>query len=274
MLRIMIVAITAMMVLCSRPGYAQTPTASRTLAGVEDSDRSRPASQVSGAPGQKSVAPNNPWLVGAQAGYTLAGNGSLAENMLVSTRLIYELPLDTKISGGIRVPIMGNIASLAETAADEGARQDSLDRATEALLSTAEGLSIGLFPYGQFNQRNANLRGTYFFSAVAKVNTIIDGEGERHSLFQGRFGAGLEYALGKVEQGGRRPLTLSVSGTISVFSKSTYREIFGRDRSSLPSVEGTMILPVKDNVGALLEGVAAPGHVPTGRIGLILSVAK
>jgi len=221
------------------------------------------------SPQPKGAAANNPWLLGTQVAYKLAGEGDVSQNLLVSGRLIYEIPLNPKGSSGYHLPVMGNVATLVGDAVGGGTAQDSLDRATQALLSTGAGLNLGLYPYRVFHS-SANLLGTVFGSAVAKVNTLADGAGTRHTLFMGRFSVGAEYAVGDSTKG--HHMTFSLSGVVSVFSRARYQEIFGRNRSVLPSVESTLVLPVKDNVGALLEGVVAPDHVPTGRIGLIVCV--
>ena len=59
------------------------------------------------------VAANNPWALAGQIGYKFAGPGDFADNLLVSGKTIYELPLDYKASRGWHLPIVTNFASLA-----------------------------------------------------------------------------------------------------------------------------------------------------------------
>lgn len=213
------------------------------------------------------AAPNNPWTVGGEIGYKFAGADDFADHLLVSGKIINEITLNARASRGWRLPVIANIASLAADIA-QGKETDSIKAASQALLSTGQGMHAGVYPFRVYH-RGSNLQGTVFFTALAKANRFAaqDTAKDPITLVQGRFSAGTEFAVGS---SGVQPLTLSLAVTGAVFSKDAYKSAFGTSRSGFFGFEATAILPLQQGMGFIAEAVTAQHTKPAVRIGLVV----
>jgi hypothetical protein len=229
------------------------------------------------------VAANNEWIVGTQLGVRFFGQGDFADNLLISGMVRYEVPLNSKT---FKLPIFSNFGEIASKPVF-GTKADSLQAAASALMSTAQGMNVGVYPYHVLKRPTlgGDLRVTAFGQIVGKLNSVkgrssLDApdtaEKVQHTLLQGRGALGVEVAVGKTVPANspRRPLTLSLTAAATTFSARTYELVFGTARSSIKSVEFTAIVPVADGAGILVEGIGANGYAGTWRIGMVLAASN
>jgi hypothetical protein len=233
--------------------YAQTP---HTLTGPLD-DRT----------GQRGASAANAWI-GAQLGYTLGDNSKeLADNLLVSAAVIYMIPLSNR---KLVLPVISNFANLFSSAeADAEGREDAL----RELMLASSGIRAGLHPY-----RKIESLSTSDFSFIAhgeaswKLNAFkVEGADSTNYLNQLRLGAGIEVAIGEVNND-QKPLTLSVTPVHTRFSAQEYAKVFGSSRESVNSLEVVAVVPVSARTGVLFEYV--DGDVRSFRAGIVLAAAK
>ena len=214
-------------------------------------------------------AANNPWL-GAQLSYGFGGSSEVADNFLVSARVLYDL-LDGLGSGGgeggFFLPVVGNLAPLLERVSPGQDSASQIDQRAQELMTGSAGLNVGVHPYWVPVVRQA-LRVTVHGGAAYKLNALRDAADDLVYLHQGRFALGAEFAVGR-RTGGRLPLTLSVTPVLTVFGQNDYQQVFGTARGSLLALESTAVVPVGRGFGILLEGVLAQESRSTFRAGFV-----
>lgn len=209
--------------------------------------------------GAGGAAANNPWL-GAQIAYNFGGTDSFSENFLVTARFLYD-PLgsnkdDTGDQRGWHAPVMGNIGDIASHVAGGEDSEGAITEKAQALLSSAQGINVGLYPYYVLARSNV-VRLTAHGAIGWKLNSLRDPDNGTVMFNEGRGSAGLELALGNLNEEGRLPITLSVAPVVTFFSAAKYEEVFGERRGSLWSAEITGILPVGSGMGVLFQSVLA-----------------
>ncbi len=161
--------------------------------------------------------------------------------------------------------------------------QDSIDNKVKELLSTASGVTAGLFPYYEVGQNDnfmLTLHGLFAWRYNAlKPLAAGDSAGggaapasdDTVALHQIKSGIGLEAVIGD-RSNGKGGLTVSVTPVMTWFAdKEAYARAFGEERSRLGGVEIVGVIPVSDKgVGVVLEGVAASGGKRAFRAGLMI----
>lgn len=216
---------------------------------------------------------NNPWI-GAQMFYRVpAGpSGGFGAHLLPAGNLMYEIPLGD--SDRLHLPVMGNLTSLAESISKDASQQDSIESQIKQLLSSESGGTIGLFPYGVITESKVFML-TLNGIAAWRINALHPvgrtGTASTDStvyLNQFRLGLALESVIGD-RSSGHGLLTLSVAPVGTFFDSNTYQQAFGTQKSKLFGVELGGILPLRDGVGFLVEGVLGETSVRAFRAGLI-----
>lgn len=269
--RSLLVALSALL---TSAAHAQGGTGLAAVAASPQSEEGR---------SPRSVASNNEWIVGTQFGVRFIGEGDFADNLLASGLVRYEIPLKSTSFG---LPVFSNLGDIAAKSLT-GTKADSLKSAASALLSTAQGMNVGLYPYSVLSNTmwGGDLRITAFGQVVGKVNTL---QGRRsltapdtaakvgHTMLQGRGALGLEFAIGTPDASNpaRRPLTLSLTTVATTFSGRTYELVFGERKSWIPSIEFSAVVPIRDGAGVLFEGIGAPGHASTWRVGMVVGISN
>jgi len=241
----------------SSSANAQTPFSTENVS--RSADKSQPTTQ--------GISAANPWL-GAQVAYKFGGTDEIADNLIVSARLLYEIDFGTS---KFRLPVMGNISDLTATTAVDASSAEQLAQKAQALVMSATGARVGLYPY--YVAYKSDVASVVFHGEAAwKLNALEDPTKTLQYLQQLRFSGGIEFGLGKTD-GDRLPLTVSVTPTVTVFSAKDYAKIFGEEKSRVSGLEITGVIPVAQGVGFLLEGVLAK-DANALRAGLVLAMGK
>jgi hypothetical protein len=111
-------------------------------------------------------------------------------------------------------------------------------------------------------------------TSVYRLNSFknIGPDSNTVSINQWRSSVGFEYEGLKFENGG--PLSLSVEGSVSIFSKSRYKQIFDEEKNMLYVLESTIILPLSEKIGFFINGTYSKGLSPSYVTGIVLREAK
>lgn len=217
----------------------------------------------------KSLAPNNPWLVaGAQLGYKVSGNSDFADQFIASTRLAAQWFEFRGQSPQFHLPLIGNLSKL--TAETPG---DSIGGVISKIVNTAEGLNLGFYPYYEFIDRAGDTPSqaqlTLFGSAGWKLNAGKDREDSTHVyLNQGRFSMGLGLDL-YIMRNNTMPLSLSVEPVLTLVDGDAFRRTTGSSESKIHSLELTGVLPLGNDFGLLGQLTAIDGARSLWRVGVV-----
>ena len=216
---------------------------------------------------------NNPW-VGAQVGYLFGDSKEFADNLLVSGRILYEIDLNSPDTSGFHLPVVGNLSNIIKSKVGfvEGEGKDKLDSEVKEIMTSNQGLHIGLYPY-YIIRRNETFSLIAHGVAGLKLNGIQDTVNNKVTyLNQGRFSAGLEIGIGR-SNAEKIPLTLSITPTITIFDKSEYKSVFGVEKSTINTLELTCVVPLKKGIGVMFEDIfpLSKGVRNVFRVGLIFT---
>lgn len=265
-------------------------------------------------PAAQAVAVNNPWF-GAQIAHRFGTEGAFESNLLAAGQFMYEIkfkipetsaagladPTDptatstsargtrstsqkTPFLSRFHLPVVSNFGGdIAPDTAD-----DAIDNKVKELLSSASGVTAGLFPYYELGKNDnfmLTLHGLFAWRYNSFKPAAADGETgggtgteaaesqatELVGVHQVKSGIGLEAVIGdrSDRKGG---LTISVTPVLTWFTdKAAYKKAFGEERSSLAGLEVVGIIPISDKgVGVVLEGVTASGGKRSFRAGLMI----
>lgn len=219
------------------------------------------AEKVSTTATKSAQSSSRPWL-GSQIGYTFAGDGDFSDNFLVGGALLYEIPMDS--TRWFRLPIVGNIGKLAASGNDS-----TREAKAQTLLNATEGVFVRVEPYWRKTNSRRDFSATFYLSGGWKVNVLKDTASKKQTFTQGRVSILSEFNVGLPTEGAR-PLTISFAPIYSLFSASAYQQIFGERKSSLRSLQSTVVIPVASGAGAIFESVATQGQGPVTRFGILL----
>jgi hypothetical protein len=222
------------------------------------------ALQQSVTPKTIGAAPNNPWLVsGIQAGYSVSG-GDFSSAFQASGRALLEVLGRSSTKGGIFV--MGNLTKLGVQKSAE------LDSKIKELQQASQGLNVGFYPHyiiaGDPTKKNASL--TLYAPLLYKVNAFESADKTDVTyLNQFRASVGAEVAFLYGQSSGL-PITISVEPAITFFNKNDYQKVFEKTRSSLPSIEASIIFPIGLSAG--LMGIYSTSAEKTAQftVGIVL----
>ena len=233
---------------------AQTP---HTLTGP-------PKKQEQGVRGASAA---NAWI-GAQLGYTLGDNSKeLADNLLVSAAVIYEIPMTNR---KLVLPVISNFSNLFSTTGEGSEGQED---ALRDLMVASSGIRAGLHPYRKIEGLStSDFSFIVHGEAAWKMNAFkAEGTDETNYLNQLRLGAGVEVAIGQVDDD-HKPFTISVTPIHTRFSAEEYADVFGSSKESATTLEVVAVLPVSGRTGVLFEYVE--GDVRSFRAGIVLAAAR
>ena len=216
------------------------------------------------------LAANNPW-VGAQVGYLFGDSKEFADNLLVSGRILYEIDLN---SDKFKLPVVGNISNIIKSKVgfEAGESKDKLDSEVKGLMTSNQGLHVGLYPYYLIKKSET-------FSLIAhgvagwKLNGLQDTVNNKVTyLNQGRFSAGVEFGIGR-SNAEKIPLTISITPTFTIFDKNEYKGVFGVEKSTISTLELTCVVPLKKGIGVMFEDIVplSKGMSNVFRVGLIFT---
>jgi hypothetical protein len=254
------------------------------------------------------IAANNPWF-GAQIAHRFGTDGEFESNLLAAGQFVYEIPFKRPEGGtdvdptdptapkpsdttttaksnsfleNFRLPVVSNFGGKV---GPESAK-DPVDAQVKELLSTATGVTAGLFPYYPLAKNDnfmVTLHGLFAWRynslkphETATTSGSATGAGADTSgtdlvaLHQVKTGAGLEVVIGD-NTDGSGGLTVSVTPVYTRFAdKDAYKRAFGEERSGLGAIEVVGVIPVNKGVGVVIEGVAAQDGKRSFRAGLML----
>jgi hypothetical protein len=257
----------------------------------------------------QAIAANNPWF-GAQVAHRFGTEGEFESNLLAAGQFLYEIkfkvaeattgttdptdPTAAKPAGTAKqskaavpflrkfhLPVVSNFGG--DIAPDSA--EDAINNQIKELLSSASGVTAGLFPYYELRESDnlmLTLHGLFAWrynsfkpladdDASTEENSAETDETELVPLHQVKTGIGLEAIIGD-RSDGKGGLTVSLTPVLTWFTdKAAYKRAFGEERSSLRGIEVVGIIPVSDKgVGVVLEGVAASGGKRSFRAGLMI----
>lgn len=232
-----------------------------TAAVLEGGTVTTPTQPIAGTtPGR------NPY-VGAQLGYSFNNTGDFASNLVASGSVLYTvIAADPKSSSSTKffLPIRANFSAL--NAVDSASRSKQVQQ----LLSSAQGLRVGVEPYLTLSDWGPFIHPVLFGSAGWKINAVKDKSDTTRYVTLGRLSGGLELGIGPSD-GSKLPITLDLAPVYSIFADRTYRSVFGANfPKSVWSTEVTIVLPVAANMGVLSEAISGQHTLPVWRVGLVL----
>ncbi|MHC0441024.1 carboxypeptidase-like regulatory domain-containing protein [Flavobacterium sp. 3-210] len=206
------------------------------------------------------ISPKNYWI-GARVGYNFVSNSN--ENNFIGSA-----------NAGINVRKFGDISSLA-VIGNVGNYKFNTDEEEanelQQLAQSSNGISVGLAYMEDYKDVLLDdIDFTWYVSTRARFNTYknVGINKESINLPQFVFTVGVEFALAKFEKGGE--LTFTQSASALAFDKNQYNLIFGSTRGGLGSLDSTLILPLKDNVGFFVSGTFAQKTSALFTFGIIL----
>lgn len=228
---------------------------------VLSSDQKRQAAAVS------PLVPTRSPYVGAQVGYAFGSTGNFASNLVAAGSVLYTVVgADTKSTSRFKffLPVRGNIAALASSS--DTAQKNKIQQ----LLTSTDGLRIGVEPYVTLGSIGPYMQATLVTSAGWKLNAIKDKNDTTRYLALGRLSAGFEIGVG-ASDGSKLPITIDANAVYSSFTDASYKPVLGSDYpKSSWSGEYTIVIPVASDMAVLTEAISAQRTTPIWRIGLIL----
>jgi hypothetical protein len=288
----------------SIPAVAQTPMGLRNVSGESEASAN-------------ALPANSPWF-GAQIMHRFGTKGEFDSNLLAAGQFVYEMkfnpggstqraPDPTALPAGApAVAVPGAPAAPAPAPAPAPTAQpmrfhlpiisnfggqigpdlskEAVDEKVKKLLSSATGVTAGLFPYYEVGKNNNfmfTLHGLLAWrynsfkaepTAAASAGTDTnagDAAAEVVPLHQVKAGMGFEIVIGD-RSDGKGAMTVGVTPVITMFTDpDAYERAFGERRSSLGAAEVVAIVPLSEKgVGLVVELVAAGGGKSAVRGGL------
>lgn len=209
----------------------------------------------------------NPWL-GAQLLLNIDGTRDISDNLIVSGRLLYQIKTTSK---KFKIPIMGNISDL--TSDLENKKEDEIKQSVNEISMSDKGLNIGLYPYYILVPYDRDFYLLVHGSGNWKLNRFKLTDSTSNNLNILRFTAGFEMGYGILDNiTGDKPITLSITPSLSIFNKVKYNDIFGSNKSMIWGLELTGIIPIsKTGIAVVLDGIISKGTDAAFRAGIIFS---
>nr|WP_305121125.1 carboxypeptidase-like regulatory domain-containing protein [Pedobacter xinjiangensis] len=224
-------------------------------------------------PGSASSSSLYSYWSGAKVGYNInVENGGTGEIVGGSSVIINKF---TKKYFNARWDIVGNIGNFASTDVSNDETQQKLVK----LAQEETGLSIGLGgtwekPLGEDDE--FTLRP--FFNTSYKLNTFkvanknadntLSGDTSNVALNQWHNSLGVELEGFDLLGGGKVHLGFGVG--IDLFSKDRYNTIFNKRRGSFTSLAASLILPLSDRFGFLVDGNYSKRFHPVYTFGIVI----
>lgn len=201
-----------------------------------------------------SISPKNFWI-GAKVGYNFIGD--TGDNFFVGSASIAMNVYDGLLpSSKHHFAIVGNIGNFKFDR--EGANSEDLKKIAQSI----NGLSVGLgytydLYYNDFDEERDDDNYSVFraFGLSGVRLTSFDNIGESQetvNLAQSATSVGLEWQLGGFKKKGT--LSLSTGISMFLFDESIYNSIFEEEKSSLFTVDFTIILPISNQIGFFTNG--------------------
>ncbi|MDJ1493673.1 hypothetical protein QNI19_12090 [Cytophagaceae bacterium DM2B3-1] len=211
------------------------------------------------------AGPVNPWLTaGITTGYSLNG-GDFADNFQASGRALLDVlgPEHPDFS----IFIMGNLARL-----------NTLDKADaeskiKEIQQSMQGINFGAYPFFLFNKSDADdvTFTTIYLPLTYKLNALKkDVDSEKIYLNQFRATLGFEQSFLKSKKSGL-PITFSLEPTMTFFlDKNDYFKIFGKEKSSLFSLQADLIIPAGTGLGFIASYSTSSENTSQVTFGVII----
>lgn len=166
------------------------------------------------------------------------------------------------------VPILGNIGSLKSALSLDSI--STIEKRFKDLISSDRGLSIGVYPYRYLS---TDKHSVLYGIVNAKVNSYeMEDQKNSEILIQGRLGIGYEYGFGKLGDSNKQRWIISLSPILSFFDKEKYFTVFNEKKSSILTIEGSIIYAVTDGIGLMVEANFTEGDFSPLKIGLIYAI--
>ncbi|HET6993766.1 MAG TPA: carboxypeptidase-like regulatory domain-containing protein, partial [Chitinophagaceae bacterium] len=220
--------------------------------------------------GGGAVSPLSTWI-GAKIGYNL--DGITEDNSFIGAAKVIINPLAEKFSTRKRSPSFAIIGNFADFISNTN--KDSVTKQLTSLTQSVQGLGIGLgltwdFPF-QFGEREENtIHFRPYLTSSYRLNTFtkVGPDSSTVNLSQMRNTIGLEFEGLTFKKGGA--INLSIEASLSLFGASRYQKIFNENKSSLRTLEATLILPISNMFGLFVDGTYSRGMSAVYLIGIII----
>ncbi|MCJ7483827.1 MAG: hypothetical protein MUO31_12790 [Thermodesulfovibrionales bacterium] len=208
----------------------------------------------------KDIGPKN-WAIGVQAYYDLSG-GQFAENFQASALALLET---FSISDEFNIFFMGNLSSVI----GNSSKEDIIDKIKE-IQQTSQGINLAFYPHWYKTFTTKLLKSITIYTPIGwKLNAFKNDVDIIQYLHQFNGSIGIEFALleGSIS---KKPITISIEGKLTKFSKTKYESIFGEQKSSLTSLEITAVIPILNGCGIAVNYLNSKEIDPIFSVGLII----
>ncbi|MCF1717055.1 hypothetical protein L0U88_20600 [Flavihumibacter sp. RY-1] len=210
---------------------------------------------------QKSGSSLSMW-VGAVLAYNFDSEGG-TENVVGAGKVTLG---NVKQFGGdkFNLLVIGNLSKITSALSNEDVTKE-----LTALAQSSQGVSVAVSPTWSINLKNNNFF-RFWGTAGGKFNGFSDvgDDKETITLSQFRITGGLEFEGFELIGGGA--FNLSTELSYSLFDKTKYNKVFGKEKGSYLGLETTMIIPVGNNFGAMCSYTISEGTSPLFQAGIVV----
>lgn len=200
--------------------------------------------------------------VGGVLLYNFEGEGS-TENVIGAGKVVLG---KVRQFGGdkFNLLVLGNLSKITSSLNNEDATKQ-----LTSLAQSSQGVSVAVSPTWSINLKNNNFF-RYWGTVGGKFNGFSDvGENkETITLSQFRLTGGLEFEGFELSGGG--VFNLSTELSYSLFDKTKYNKIFGKEKGSYLGLETTLIIPIGNNFGAMGSYTVSEGTTPLFQAGIVV----
>ncbi|MDQ1088582.1 carboxypeptidase-like regulatory domain-containing protein [Siphonobacter sp. SORGH_AS_1065] len=202
--------------------------------------------------------------VGANLFYNF--DGSNLDNVVGGAKV--QLSTAKNLTGAFRFYVVGNIGKFSS-----GVDKADLEKNIKDIVQSEQGLSVGLCPlYRIMDKPNLKIRTWSTINyKLNSFNNIEDGQGNKTSiaLNQGRLTLGGEIeAIEFIDN--ENKMHLGIEGSYTFFDKNTYYSIFQKERKGILGLEITLVIPIFNKFGFMVNQTFMQGSKPVFGAGLII----
>ncbi|HEY4197364.1 MAG TPA: carboxypeptidase-like regulatory domain-containing protein [Mucilaginibacter sp.] len=201
----------------------------------------------------------------AMIGYNVSTPKSNSNNIVGGATVMINPMADTYLDN-TEFAIIGNIANFLNSKNPNDQTGNDLSK----LAQDNNGLSVGLGGTHEFNfGRHNELTFRMFLYSLYQLNSYkVGADTTNTSLSQWKNTFGLEFEGFRFKQGG--VIQMGVAANYGIFDSNAYQKIFGAKKSSITSLETSLILPLSNQFGFLFSGTYSRSFKPVFLLGIIV----
>lgn len=209
------------------------------------------------------AASSNNYWVGAKVSHNLNGGGS--DDIVGGTKIKINPSTFFKEDSKNSLSIIGNIGTFVSNS-----NKDDVQSAISKLVQSQTGLGLGIGYIREFvsKESKAKVKTRAEFTTGYRLNSFKDPNDEKSSIGLNQLRSSLLFEAETMEWKNGGAMSLSVEGSHTTFSKTTYQKIFDEKKSGKVAAEITLIIPLSNNVGFLANVVMSKGIKPIYQFGI------